>query len=93
MPYTEDGYVQGDGWVAGIDFDPHDPEEMEVMSLVFEREKYDKIQQLERENEALRNVINGQLTEEQKDELSDRTEAGASYAQAVCDVWNANREL
>ncbi|ASR75982.1 hypothetical protein J4U02_gp117 [Mycobacterium phage Aziz] len=93
MPMTEDGYVQGDGWVAGIDFDPRDPEEMEIMRDVWDREKFDRTRQLERENEILRAVVNGQLTEGQRDEVDGACEAGASYAQAVCDVWNANKEL
>ncbi|QSM01182.1 hypothetical protein SEA_NANOSMITE_158 [Mycobacterium phage Nanosmite] len=93
MPMTEDGYVQGDGWVAGVDFDPSDPDEMEVMHAVWEKEKYDKMAQLERESELLRSVVDGQLTEGQRDEVSDRIDAGANYAQAVSDVWNANREL
>lgn len=42
MPMTEDGYVEGDGWIPGVDFDPHDPEEMEVMRLVWERERFER---------------------------------------------------
>lgn len=47
----------GRGWVAGIDFDPSDPEEMETMKLVWEREAYDTAERLRRENESLRNEI------------------------------------
>ena len=45
------------GWVAGEDFDPYDAEEMEVMDLVWEREKYDTITRLQNENAALRQTI------------------------------------
>lgn len=45
------------GWVAGIDFDPHDEEEMEVMRVVWEREKYDRLAELERENVRLREAL------------------------------------
>jgi hypothetical protein len=55
---TEDGYVQGDGWVPGVDFDPTDPEEMEVMKVVWEREKFDRIHALEEENARLRALVN-----------------------------------
>lgn len=42
------------GWVPGVDFDPYDAEEMEVMQDVWENERYNRIAQLERENERLR---------------------------------------
>lgn len=42
------------GWVPGVDFDPHDEDEMETMRLVWERERYDRIAELERENAELR---------------------------------------
>lgn len=45
------------GWCVGIDFDPYDPDEMEVMHLVWENEKFDRIRQLERENEMLRRML------------------------------------
>lgn len=57
MPYTEDGYVQGDGWVPGVDFDPSDPEEMEVMRDVFERERMDSVRHLQQENARLRGLL------------------------------------
>ena len=58
MPYREDGsYESGGGWVAGVDFDPSDPDEMEIMSAVFEKEKYDRIHQLEAENARLREAL------------------------------------
>lgn len=57
MPYTEDGYVEGGGWIPGEDFDPSDPDEMEVMHAVWEQEKYDRMRQLERENEDLRSAL------------------------------------
>ena len=41
------------GWVPGVDFDPHDPDEMEVMKVVWEQEKFDRLRELERENVAL----------------------------------------
>ena len=66
MPYTEDGYVEGGGWVAGVDFDPRDPDEMEVISLVFEREKYDRMAQLERENARLRAQV-AELSDERQE--------------------------
>lgn len=45
------------GWVAGIDFDPYDAEEMEVMELVWEREAHDSMTRLRNENAALRQTI------------------------------------
>jgi hypothetical protein len=39
---------------SGVDFDSNDPDEMEVMHLVWDREKHDRMAQLERENERLR---------------------------------------
>lgn len=60
MPYLEDGsYEPGGGWVAGVDFDPSDPDEMEVMHAVWENEKYDRIRHLETENARLRNELYG----------------------------------
>lgn len=60
MPYREDGfYESGGGWVAGVDFDPSDPDEMEIMHAVFEKEKYDRISQLEQENARLRGELYG----------------------------------
>lgn len=41
-------------WIPGVDFDPHDHDEMEVMRVVWEKEHRDKIAQLERENDRLR---------------------------------------
>lgn len=43
MPYTEDGYVEGDGWIPGEDFDPNDRDEMDIMRAVWEQEKADRI--------------------------------------------------
>jgi hypothetical protein len=45
------------GWVAGEDFDPSDPEEMETMRLVWDRERHDKIARLEAENARLRALL------------------------------------
>lgn len=47
----------GGGWVAGVDFDPYDAEEMDVMRLVWEREAADTNEKLRRENESLRRRI------------------------------------
>jgi hypothetical protein len=59
MPHREDGfYEQGGGWVAGVDFDPSDPDEMEIMHAVWDQEKHDKIRLLEDENERLRQALN-----------------------------------
>lgn len=79
MPMHEDHYDGGDGWVAGIDFDPHDPEEMEVMHLVWEKEKYDKIERLERENAQLREALS--LQSQLRNSLTDCAQCGK---QAVC---------
>lgn len=54
MPMLEDRYEPGGGWIPGEDFDPHDPDEMEVMALVWQRERHDRMAQLQRENERLR---------------------------------------
>lgn len=60
MPHLEDGsYESGGGWVAGDDFDPNDPDEMDVMHAVWEREKYDRIRHLEDENARLRSELYG----------------------------------
>jgi hypothetical protein len=59
MPMTEDGYVEGDGWIPGVDFDPHDSDEMEVMEHVWAQEKHDRMRQLEEENEMLRGIVHG----------------------------------
>jgi hypothetical protein len=57
MPMTEDGYDGGDGWVPGQDFDPHDPDEMEIMEHIWEGEKLNRMQQLEEENARLRSQL------------------------------------
>lgn len=94
MPYLGDNEApRNEGWIPGVDFDPHDPDEMEVMHLVWDQEKYDRTRQLERENELLRAALNSQMTEAQRDEVDAATDAGASYAQAVCNIWNANKAL
>lgn len=49
------------GWVPGVDFDPGDAEEMEVMADVFDRERQDTITRLTRDNDRLRRVL-AQLT-------------------------------
>lgn len=54
MPMTEDGYVPDTVWIPGVDFDPHDHDEMEIMHIVWEKERLDKMAQLERENDRLR---------------------------------------
>lgn len=41
-------------WVPGENFDPHDPDEMEVMRHVWAQERADRIAALERENAQLR---------------------------------------
>ena len=46
--------MANEGWVPGVDFDPHDPDEMEIMKVVWEQEKYDRMARLERENRSLR---------------------------------------
>jgi hypothetical protein len=45
------------GWVVGVNFDPSDPDEMEVMDLVWDRERHDRIAYLERENARLRSLL------------------------------------
>lgn len=57
MPMYEDHYEPGGGWVAGVDFDPSDQDEMEVMQVVWEQEKYDRIAQLEKEVQSLRAAL------------------------------------
>lgn len=41
-------------WVAGVDFDPYDADEMDVMRLVWEREAAATNERLRRENAELR---------------------------------------
>lgn len=76
MPMTEDGYVQGDGWVAGVDFDPRDPEEMEIMAVIFEGERLSALDRLQSENDRLRGVIASKKTEEEQD----AADGAADYA-------------
>jgi hypothetical protein len=45
------------GWTPGVDFDPHDEEEMQVMHLVWQREARDNAARLEAENNRLRERI------------------------------------
>lgn len=54
------------GWSPGIDFDPYDAEEMEVMRLVWRNERYDRIRQLETENAHLERE-NTRLRDEMED--------------------------
>lgn len=42
------------GWVPGVDFDPNDDDEMEIMRLVWDRDRHDRASRLERENQNLR---------------------------------------
>jgi hypothetical protein len=42
------------GWVPGVDFDPYDTDEMEVMDLVWQRERADSAAVVRRENTELR---------------------------------------
>lgn len=44
-------------WVPGEDFDPYDEDEMETMALVWENERYNRMQELETENARLRAII------------------------------------
>jgi len=46
-----------DGWVPGVDFDPRDPDEMEIMHVIWEGERLSAIERLERENAHLRGII------------------------------------
>jgi hypothetical protein len=52
------------GWVAGEDFDPSDPEEMEAMHLVWDRERHETIARLEAENARLRSLLYGEEGDE-----------------------------
>ena len=73
MPMTEDGYVPGDGWIPGEDFDPHDPDEMEIMEHVFAKEKMDAMERLQRENEELRRQLDPEgLGDDYENYLADR---------------------
>lgn len=54
---------EGDGWCVGYDFDPSDPDEMEVMEIVWEKERLSRMELLERENVRLHNLL-AQLQEE-----------------------------
>lgn len=50
----EEPVDESPGWVPGVDFDPHDDEQMDVMREVWSREKADRATRLERENDRLR---------------------------------------
>ena len=63
MAEADGQYPTSLGWVPGVDFDPSDEDEMEVMTLVWGKEKADYTRRLERENEELRAQI-AQLTDE-----------------------------
>lgn len=41
-------------WTPGVDFDPTDPDEMEIMHLVWGREQASRVAALQRENQRLR---------------------------------------
>lgn len=56
------------GWIPGVDFDPGDPEEMEVMADVFDRERQDTITRLTRENDNLRRRV-AELTDGDEGQL------------------------
>jgi hypothetical protein len=47
-------YESGGGWVPGENFDPNDPEEMEIMREVWDRERADAVSRTQRESEDLR---------------------------------------
>jgi hypothetical protein len=51
-------------WVPGVDFDPGNPDELDVMRLVWENERYDRIAVLERENERLRALLGDDVDDE-----------------------------
>lgn len=55
------GVLPNNGWTPGVDFDPSDPEEMEIMEIVFANEKSDakdrEIQKLKHRNAALRATL------------------------------------
>lgn len=84
MPMYEDHYESGSGWIPGVDFDPSDRDEMEVMRLVWEKEKYDRMAELERENRRLREEL---ATAQQLKSALMR--CGTCYKQAVCVNINA----
>lgn len=64
MPHREDGYYEsGAGWVPGVDFDPSDRDEMEIMEVVWEKEKHDRIRELEDENARLRGQLEDRYDE------------------------------
>lgn len=44
-------------WIPGENFDPDDPDEMEIMRGIWEGERETAIQRLERENTELRNRL------------------------------------
>lgn len=45
------------GWVPGVDFNPDDDDDMELMRHVWGRERADRTARLERENETLRAAL------------------------------------
>lgn len=49
--------VGSPAYVAGIDFDPDDDEEVEAVRLATERDRFDRIEQLERDNANLRATL------------------------------------
>lgn len=59
-----DGPAGSPGWVPGEDFDPADPDGMEIMALVFEAERRTALTRLTQENEYLRRRV-AELTEEE----------------------------
>lgn len=42
------------GWVPGVDFDPTDDDDMDIMRLVWDRDRHDRADRLEAENRRLR---------------------------------------
>jgi hypothetical protein len=60
----EEPVDESPGWVPGVDFDPHDDDDMAVMREVWAREKRDRTTRLERENLTLRATIARLIGEE-----------------------------
>lgn len=48
---------RGLAFIPGVDFDPTDPDDCEAVRLASERDYFDRLTALERENERLRKII------------------------------------
>jgi hypothetical protein len=79
--YTEQGReVPSPTYTPGVDFDPNDPDDVEIVGLATEIDKYNRIDQLERENAMLREQFDDSDVDYEEEEVCDwATEQAQAY--------------